>query len=67
VHAWDLARAAGLPHHEAIDGAEIDRVRSDAESMGDALRSPGICGPATDAAPDATPQDTLLAFLGRRP
>ncbi len=67
IHAWDVARAAGLDHHEPIDPAEIGRVRADAESMGDALRSPGICGPAVATVGPTTEQDALLAFLGRRP
>ncbi|MEO1060479.1 MAG: TIGR03086 family metal-binding protein [Actinomycetota bacterium] len=67
VHAWDLARAAGLDQHEPIEPGELDRIRADADSMGEMLRSPGICGPpvAVDAA--ASPQDRLLAHLGRRP
>ncbi len=67
IHAWDVARAAGLAQHEAIDASEIERVRSDADSMGEALRTPGICGPPVPTDSAATPQDALLAYLGRQP
>lgn len=67
VHAWDLARATGLAHHEAIDATDIARIRADAEAMGEALRTPGICGPALPVDAAATMQAALLAFLGRQP
>ena len=67
VHAWDLARATGLASLEQIDPAEVDRVRADAEGMGDALRMEGICGQEVEVATDATAQERLLAFLGRTP
>ncbi|HET9769989.1 MAG TPA: TIGR03086 family metal-binding protein [Acidimicrobiia bacterium] len=65
VHAWDLARAAGLEHR--MDPAEIPRVRAVAESFGPALRSPQAFGPEVEAPPDADDQARLLAFLGRQP
>jgi uncharacterized protein (TIGR03086 family) len=65
VHGWDLARSVGL--EERIDPDEITRVRRQAEAFGDALRSPRAFGPALEPPRDASEQDELLAFLGRRP
>lgn len=65
VHGWDLARATGLD--ERIDPKDVDRVRRDAESFGESMRSPQAFGPAVEPPPDADEQDKLLAFLGRRP
>ena len=64
VHTWDLARATGLD--ERLDPAEVERAEADMRSMGDALRTPGVCGPELVAPPDADPQTKLLAFMGRR-
>ena len=65
VHGWDLARAVGLD--ERIDPEDVARVRRQAESYGDVLRSPGAFGPAVEPPADADEQGGLLAFLGRRP
>jgi len=67
VHAWDIARAAGLPELEPMPDAEITRVAADAVALGDALRAPGVCGPAIAMPDDADPQTRLLGFLGRQP
>jgi len=64
VHGWDLARATGQEEQIAPD--ELRRVRSTAESFGDAMRSPGAFGPAVDPPPGSDEQTRLLAFLGRR-
>jgi uncharacterized protein (TIGR03086 family) len=65
VHAWDLARAAGLD--DRMDPADIPRVRQQAEAFGDAMRGPQAFGPTVEVPPDADDQAKLLAFLGRRP
>jgi uncharacterized protein (TIGR03086 family) len=65
VHGWDLARAAGLD--ERIDPDEARRVLADAAELGDALRTPGVCGPAVEPPTGADDQARLLAFLGRQP
>jgi uncharacterized protein (TIGR03086 family) len=65
VHGWDLARATGLD--ERIDPEEVRRARDRAAEFGDLLRSPGVCGPEVEVAPDADDQTKLLAFLGRHP
>jgi hypothetical protein len=31
------------------------------------LRMPGVCGPAVTVGDDASTQDKLIAFMGRRP
>jgi uncharacterized protein (TIGR03086 family) len=65
VHGWDLARAAGLD--ERLEPDDIARVREATAGFGDALRSPGVCGAEISPNEDASEQDKLLAFLGRRP
>ena len=67
VHAWDLARATGQRHNEALDAADIAHARSALAPMGDVVRSPGIFGPAIDVPTDASPQDSFLAWTGRHP
>lgn len=64
VHRWDLARATG--GDESIDDAEIRRVVDGAAAFGDALRSPGVCGPALDPPAGADAKTRMLALLGRR-
>lgn len=67
VHRWDLAKATGLRDHEAMDPADVDHYHAAIEHAGDMLRSPGVCGPAVEVAPDASAQDRFVAFLGRHP
>ena len=50
-----------------MEPEDVERVRRNMESMGDALRGPQAFGSALEAPPDAGEQDQLLAFLGRRP
>lgn len=64
IHGWDLARATGLD--ERIDPNELPRLQTTAESFGDSLHQPKVCGPALDVASDADEQTRLLALLGRR-
>jgi uncharacterized protein (TIGR03086 family) len=67
VHAWDIARATGLTELEPMPADEVARVAADARSLGDALRSPGVCGPPIPVPEDADAQSRLLGFLGRPP
>ena len=67
VHAWDVARAAGLTALEPMPDDEIRRVTADAEAMGGTLRSPGVCGPPIAVPEEDGPQARLLGFLGRQP
>ena len=65
VHGWDLATATG--QELVIEPDEIARIRAQADGLGDAIRSPGVCKQAVEVAADASEQDKLLAFLGRQP
>lgn len=64
VHAWDLARGAGLP--ERLDQACVCRVLEDVGPQAEQWRRAGIFGEAVDVGSD-DPQDRLLGLLGRRP
>ncbi|GAA2800665.1 TIGR03086 family metal-binding protein [Saccharopolyspora taberi] len=65
VHGWDLARATG--QDETLPAAEVKRVHADALALGDNIRREGVCGPEVTVGEDASDQDRLLAYLGRRP
>ncbi|MFW5420714.1 TIGR03086 family protein [Nocardiopsis sp. CNT-189] len=65
VHAWDIARATG--QDEALPADEVHRLWIGSHEWGDAIRMEGICGPAVPVPDDASEQDRLLAFFGRRP
>jgi uncharacterized protein (TIGR03086 family) len=65
VHRWDLATATG--QDDRMDPADVERAWRDAESFGDAARTPGVFGPEVQAPSDADEQARLLAFLGRKP
>ena len=66
IHTWDLATAAGQP-------ADLDPRLVDActamflPDMPECGRAAGIVGPAVTVADGATPQDRLLAAMGRTP
>jgi uncharacterized protein (TIGR03086 family) len=66
VHGWDLARATGqdatLDSELAAAGFEISR-----QVVSDDVRQSGAFGPAVALSGAASPTDTLVAFLGRRP
>ncbi|MCU1395376.1 MAG: hypothetical protein JWM34_3804 [Ilumatobacteraceae bacterium] len=66
VHAWDLARAAGVEEFEAMPTDEIDAVTRALEPIADSMRMPGVFGPEVPVADDADPQTRLLATVGRR-
>jgi uncharacterized protein (TIGR03086 family) len=65
VHRWDLARATGQRTH--IEDDEVARIAVQAEHLGDALRTPGVCGPPVEVPAEASPADRLLGLLGRDP
>jgi uncharacterized protein (TIGR03086 family) len=65
VHGWDLARATG--QDAAIEPSEIARLNQQVGHLGDNLRTPGVCADPVDVPADASPQDRLLAYLGRDP
>jgi uncharacterized protein (TIGR03086 family) len=68
VHGWDLAHATG--QDEAIAEEDLRRVDTAAREMeevyGDAMRGPQGFGPEVPVGPEASEQEGLLAFLGRR-
>jgi len=66
IHAWDLARAAGLKDFEAIPPGEVENVTRALEPLGDSMRQPGVFGPEVPVPADADPQTKLLAVVGRR-
>lgn len=65
IHGWDIARATGQDW--TIDDDEAARLGATADGWGPALHSEGVCGPEVSVAADASPQDRLLARLGRDP
>jgi hypothetical protein len=65
MHSWDLAKALG---REPDLGDERCRETLAAlEPVEELLRGSGHYGPAVPVAPDAPPQDRLMAFVGRDP
>lgn len=67
VHAWDIARAAGLRAHEAMPDDEVERLDARLRPMGETLRMPGVFGAEVPVPAGAPAQDRLLGFLGRQP
>ncbi|GAB3953602.1 TIGR03086 family metal-binding protein [Streptomyces sparsus] len=65
VHAWDLARGAGLDDrlHPELAATVLDRARP----MADALRGSSLFDDPVPMPDDAPAQDHLLGVLGRRP
>ncbi|GAA1665476.1 TIGR03086 family metal-binding protein [Glycomyces endophyticus] len=66
IHGWDLAAATGQRYE--LDSSTVDLltgfVGQDAD---DQEARQGIYAPALEPAPDATPQDRLIALTGRNP
>jgi uncharacterized protein (TIGR03086 family) len=65
VHAWDLARATG--QSTSLDAGMADELNTLCQDLvGDAHRGPGIFDAPTEAPADASAEDKLAAYLGRR-
>ena len=65
VHTWDLATATG--QNTTLDPGVVDTcISMFLPAMPEGGRAAGIIGPAIDVADDASPQERLLAALGRR-
>jgi uncharacterized protein (TIGR03086 family) len=65
MHSWDLAKALG---RELDLGEErCSATLAGMEPLDQLLRDSGQFGPAVPVAPDASPQDKLIAFIGRDP
>ena len=66
IHTWDLSRATG--QDEKLDPALVDACAAMfLPDMPERGREAGIIGPAVKVGDDASPQDRLLAAMGRRP
>jgi uncharacterized protein (TIGR03086 family) len=63
VHGWDLARATG--QDETIASQDVEAIQRMVDEMGDVMRSNGVIAGPLDPPPDASPQERLLAALGR--
>ena len=63
VHGWDLARSTG--QDDTMPAGEVESVLAMTDSLGDMLRTSGVCGPEIPVGPDASPQQQLLGRLGR--
>lgn len=66
VHAWDLARAAGLSELEAMPPEDVTASFDAMRPFSETLRQPGLCGPELEPPAGADEQTRFLAFLGRR-
>jgi uncharacterized protein (TIGR03086 family) len=65
VHRWDLAKATG--QDTGIADEDVAALQALAEGFpSDAMRGPGAFGPELEVAEDASAQEKVLAFLGRR-
>src|SRR5918999_809860 len=66
IHTWDLAVATG--QDRTLDPALVDScVAMFLPEMPERGRAAGIVGPAVPIPEDASPQERLLASMGRRP
>jgi uncharacterized protein (TIGR03086 family) len=64
IHTWDLCQAAGL--EDTLDEAGVDSAMELLLSFGDGIRAPGGFGPEIPAPADASPQDRLILYCGRK-
>ena len=65
VHTWDLAVATGQPAR--LDPDAVAATLPGVLALGAALQQSGMYGAALAPPPDASPQDRLIAALGRDP
>ena len=66
IHTWDVARATG--QDEKLDPVLVEACSAMfLPEMPERGRAAGIVGPAVDVGQDASPQDHLLAAMGRQP
>jgi uncharacterized protein (TIGR03086 family) len=64
VHGWDIAVGSG--QDATLDADLVQACLPIAKRISEQWRSAGIFGENLDVGPDASPQATLLALLGRR-
>ena len=65
MHSWDLATALG--RRPDLGQERCSAALAAMEPMERVLRDSGQFGPAVPVADDASPQDRLIAFIGRDP
>lgn len=65
MHSWDLAKALG--REPDLDQQRCAATLTAMEPLDKMLRDSGHFGPAVPVTPDASPQDRLMAFIGRDP
>ena len=67
IHGWDLAKATG--QDTALDPSLVEFAYGMLTSGGfaDMGRQAGFIGPEIAASDDASPQDKLIAYMGRQP
>lgn len=66
VHSWDLARSIGVD--EALPEDAVTSTLMGLQRLPDEmLRSDTMFGPPVEVADDASPQEQLIAFVGRQP
>jgi uncharacterized protein (TIGR03086 family) len=65
IHTWDVARGAGLD--ETLDADIVHDMLVGMEPLDEMLRASGQYGPKIMVPADASEQDRLIAFTGRRP
>jgi hypothetical protein len=68
AHGWDLAKATGQDATMPSDVAEAAMIAIDGR-IPDWARGPSGAGykPVVPTGPDGTPQERLIAYLGRQP
>lgn len=66
IHCWDLAKATG--QDATVDAGAADLAYQWLSTgFADMGRQGGFIAPAVDVPADATPQDRLMAYMGRQP
>ena len=65
THGWDIAQATN--QDATLPADLVSQCLEVVTPMDSMLRMPGVCGAAVIVPEDASPQDKLIAFLGRNP
>jgi uncharacterized protein (TIGR03086 family) len=64
IHSWDLARSIGVD--DSLPEVAVQSTLMGLQRVPDEmLRGPNMFGPALPVSDDASPQERLLAFVGR--
>jgi uncharacterized protein (TIGR03086 family) len=65
LHTWDIAHTAGIDAHLPLD--LVEGGAAGLAAAGDAVRAPGVFGPAVTVAADADAVTRFVALAGRNP